>query len=132
MEICIRINSNTLSQRLGVEQTTKTYKRILRKKFLRSRKKIIRYGLLFGNFIILAGVIFIVTGSPSSGQSVEQNSIMGGAFAIISRLISLLIKSSNDKPKFGSLNIICKLSSMVDGVVISSGAADSTSCIILS
>ena len=77
MEICIRINANTLSQRLGVEQTAKTYKRVLRKKFLRSRKKIIRYGLLFGNFVILAGVIFIVTGSPSSGQRVEQNSIIG-------------------------------------------------------
>ncbi len=79
-EFRIRINSNTLSRKLGVEQTTKNYKRTLRRKFLRSRKRLVRYGLLAANFAIIAVVATLVISSPS-GQSTQQNAFVGAETA---------------------------------------------------
>jgi surface antigen len=44
---------------------------------LRSRKKLVRYGLLAANFAILALVVTVVVGTPSSGQNNQQNSLVG-------------------------------------------------------
>jgi surface antigen/LysM repeat protein len=44
---------------------------------LRSRKRLIRYGLLTANFAILAVVVTIVVGAPSAGQNSQQNSLVG-------------------------------------------------------
>ncbi len=76
MEICIRINSETLNLKLKVEKTTKTYRRIFRKTILKSRKRMVRYGLLAANIVLLVGVVAIVLNNPNASQAGKQNALV--------------------------------------------------------
>lgn len=57
----------------------KTYRRVLRRTYKKSRKRVIRYGLLTANIAILVLVIGFVVESPSSGESVTQNSVVNNS-----------------------------------------------------
>lgn len=46
-----------------------------RRFFVRSRKRIVRYSLLFANFALLAVVVYFVARSPKTIQAVQQNAV---------------------------------------------------------
>ena len=75
--VCIRISPSVLSDAIrprAAARQTKTYRRLLTRKFLRSRKRAIRYSLLIANIGLLIGVLgFVIKGSGSS-QVVHKNS----------------------------------------------------------
>ncbi len=50
-------------------------RRVFRRLFRKSRKRIIRYGLLTANIAVLLGVIGFVVSNPRTGQSVKQNAL---------------------------------------------------------
>lgn len=75
-EIDIRTHSSALSQRLGVQKKTKGYKKLLRKTFRRSKKRIIRYGLLFANVCLLVAVIFLVVNNSNTSSGAEQQNLL--------------------------------------------------------
>jgi surface antigen len=79
-ERSIRTHSNTLSQKLGVPQAEKVQKRLKKRLFGRSKKRVIRFSLLAANVIVLAVVVGFVVKSPSTGKVIRQNSsaIIGG------------------------------------------------------
>lgn len=64
----------------------KTYRRVLRRTYKKSRKRVIRYGLLTTNISILILVIGFVAKSPSSGagESARQNSLTDSSSAAVS------------------------------------------------
>lgn len=65
----IRTIVTTLSQRVGErQQAVKAYKRLFNRLFRRSRKRIIRYGLLSANLVLLIAVVGFVVITPNSGQ----------------------------------------------------------------
>ncbi|MBI1857323.1 LysM peptidoglycan-binding domain-containing protein [Candidatus Saccharibacteria bacterium] len=68
----IRIITGSLSQRLGLPKVSR---RILRRAYNKSRKRIIRYGLLTANIALLIGVISFVVRNPSSGESIRQSAL---------------------------------------------------------
>ena len=71
----------------------KSYQRLVRKVFLRSRKRIIRFGLLAANIALLIGVVGLVMRSPDSGQAIKQSASLSGSVETISPLDQL---SSSD------------------------------------
>jgi surface antigen len=72
----IRTNSQALSQRLNARRGAKrASQRKLRRLFLRSRKRLIRFGLLSANLALLVAAVFFVAGSPTRSQAVRQNAV---------------------------------------------------------
>lgn len=75
--VCIRTTTQTLKNddksELGVKQTIETYKKSYSRTLRRNRKKVIRYGLLTINVVLLVSVTFFVTQSGSNSGSVSQN-----------------------------------------------------------
>lgn len=60
----IRTITTTLSQRLSTKKTDAIYKRLTRKRNQRSRKRMVRYGLLAANIALLVTVVGFVTYEP--------------------------------------------------------------------
>jgi hypothetical protein len=76
----IRTQTNALSEKLNITQNARIYKRTYHRLFKRSRKRIIRYGLLATNIVVLAIVgVFVVRNNPASSQNVAQNSLANNA-----------------------------------------------------
>lgn len=71
--VSIRTQTTTLSRRLTPQ--AKTTRRGLRRRLLKSRKRLIRYSLLTANVGLLVGVIIFVAQSPSAGQVGKQNAL---------------------------------------------------------
>lgn len=65
----IRTTSSVLSQRLSAHQSTKVYGRTLRRRLQRSRRRVIRYGLLAANIGLLAAVFAFVSQKPTGTAS---------------------------------------------------------------
>ncbi len=78
-DLSIRTSHTALSQRLGVKQTTKTYRRTYRRLFKKYRTRSIRYGILGANVVALLAVIFFVVKNPNSGDTVRQNAVAGAS-----------------------------------------------------
>ncbi len=81
---CIRINGHALNQKLGATQTAKNYRRVFRKTMKRSRKRLIRYGLLSANVVLLAMVVTFVLNNQTASQASQQNSIVSAGSSEIS------------------------------------------------
>lgn len=73
--IFIRSSTITLVQRARGNQQ-KGISRVLRRFFGRSRKRLVRIGLLALNFAILAAVVMLVTNGQLSGAESTQNSVI--------------------------------------------------------
>lgn len=72
----IRSQSHVLSRKLIARRKTKPLaQRKLRRLFVRSRKRLIRYSLLTGNLALLIAVIFFVARSTTSKQPLHQSSV---------------------------------------------------------
>lgn len=69
-EICIRTIATSLSRQLDV-RSRKPFGKGVSRALKRSRKRIVRYGLLSANIIVLIGVVFFVINSQSSGEAVQ-------------------------------------------------------------
>ena len=69
----IRSRETALNVRLGATQA-KTRSRSYSRLFRRSRKRLIRYGLLAANVTLLAGVVLFVTSNRSSGEAANRPS----------------------------------------------------------
>lgn len=80
-EISIRTLTHTLNDKLSPRRS-KTYRRSFSGALRRSRKRIIRYGLLTANFALLLAVVSFVVKTPSSSQAVKQNSIASASSAV--------------------------------------------------
>lgn len=78
-DLSIRTSHSTLSQRLGTNHTTKTYRRTYRRLFKKYRTRTIRYGILGANVAALVAVVFFVTNNPTSGDAVRQNAVTGAS-----------------------------------------------------
>lgn len=74
----IRIQSTTLGNKLGVQQKTKNYRRALKKSVRRSKKRLVRYGLLTANVLLLVAVFLLVANNSGAGQTSAQNAVIGG------------------------------------------------------
>lgn len=72
----IRTNAQALSHRLTARTKTakKTSHRKMRKLFVRSRKRVIRFSLLTANLALLGAVVFFVTKAPAQ-QPAQLNSV---------------------------------------------------------
>lgn len=71
----MQVRLDTTANRLGIMQSSKRNKSLLRRLFPKSHKQVIRYSLLAANLVILIGVIgFIVYGSQKGG-SVKQSAL---------------------------------------------------------
>jgi surface antigen len=79
LEYCIRTPIQVLGDvqkpRLGNSQT-KIYRRMLRSRYLRSRKRVIRYGILAANVVLLVAVLGFVMKSPNSSSVIKQSSVL--------------------------------------------------------
>lgn len=74
----IRSNSSTLSQRLSLRKSKST-RRLLGVRILKkSRKRIVRYGLLAANVAILAGAVAFVAQAPTN-TATKQNALIAAA-----------------------------------------------------
>lgn len=72
----IRINSQAVGRKFTVRRKTKpTVQLKAQRAFLRSKKRVVRYGLLSANLVLLAVVVFFVAQSPSDSQAVRQNAV---------------------------------------------------------
>lgn len=78
-DLSIRTSHTALSHKLGVQQTTKTYRRTYRRLFKKYRIRTIRYGILGANVAALLGVVFFVINSPNSADAVRQNAVAGAS-----------------------------------------------------
>jgi surface antigen len=57
----------------------KAYRRIFRRTLRKSRKRVIRYGILTANVALLLAVTGFVLKNPSSGQTARQSSVAGAS-----------------------------------------------------
>ncbi len=74
MELFIRSQSHALGRKLIARRKTKpSTQRKLRRLFVRSRRRVIRYSLLTANLAMLAMVVFFVAKTPPDSQAVRQN-----------------------------------------------------------
>lgn len=64
-----------MGQKLGVQNSSKSYRRSHRRLFKKLRNRFIRYGILGANVAVLAAVVFFVTNNPDSGAAVRQSSL---------------------------------------------------------
>lgn len=69
----IRTQTTTLSRKLTPQ--AKVARRSFRRTMKKSRKRLIRYGLLAANVSLLVGVVVFVASSPSTGQVGKQNAL---------------------------------------------------------
>lgn len=73
----IRTNSHTLSNMFTGSKSAKLLKqRKIRRFFLRSRKRMIRYSLLGANLALLSLVVFFVAKSPATNQAIHHSAIV--------------------------------------------------------
>lgn len=70
----IRSSIATLAQKTSV-QHKRSFRRRLSVVFTRSRKRLIRYGLLAANVAVLGAVFLFIRGSQTSGVTPRQNSV---------------------------------------------------------
>jgi surface antigen len=61
---------------------SKTYKQVFRKRIHKSRKRLIRYGLLTVNLALLLAVVGFVVKSPGSSQAAKQNSLASASSTV--------------------------------------------------
>lgn len=80
-ELAIRITTQTLSQRVQNKPVIKQYRRSFSRAVHKSRKRIIRYGLLAANAVLLVAVIGFVMKSPNSSQAVKQSALASDVVA---------------------------------------------------
>ncbi len=81
-ENCIRTQTNALGQRIALSaQSSKIYRRVFRRILHKSRKKVIRYGLLAANLILLLAVIGFVLRAPSSKNG-AYNALSSGSSTV--------------------------------------------------
>lgn len=85
----ISSNIQTLSRRLGVSKSFKLFGRLLNKKSRRTRSKLMKFSLLGANLVLLAVVVWFVTGNPSSNVN-SKNALLGqGSTALANPLDQL-------------------------------------------
>ncbi|HSX23720.1 MAG TPA: LysM peptidoglycan-binding domain-containing protein [Candidatus Saccharimonadales bacterium] len=76
----IRTNTQAASHRLVARHSTKPLtQRKLRRFYLRSRKRLVRYSLLTANVALLGVVVFFVAKSPAGNQTIHQNAVADAA-----------------------------------------------------
>lgn len=66
------IRTTALSQKLGTRSTTGVYGRLFKKHIRRSKKRMVRYSLLFANLALLVAVIVFVSSGPSASGTVHN------------------------------------------------------------
>lgn len=70
----IRTN-DTLSKKLNIDSLSKVYERPLRRFVKKYRKRIVKYGLLTVNVLLLVAVVSFVLRNPDSGQAVRTDKL---------------------------------------------------------
>lgn len=73
---CIRISTTVFSHKVGLKTHRNSHQRITSRIFHRSRKRLIRYGLLTGNVVLLAVAVIFVS-QQSGPQVVNRNAVVG-------------------------------------------------------
>lgn len=82
MELYIRTQSHAVGHRFTARRKTNLLaQRKLRRFFTRSRKRMVRYGLLTANLALLVAVIFFVSKSPASNQVIQRTVTTGSTTA---------------------------------------------------
>ena len=74
-ENVIRIISQALGHRSGTSPIIKTYRRTVGKSLKKSRKRIIRVGLVVANAVLLLAVVGFVLKSPNTSQAIKQSAL---------------------------------------------------------
>lgn len=69
----ISIRTTALSHKLGIRSTSGVHRRLFKKHILRSKKRVVRYSLLFANLVLLGAVVVFVSSGPSAGGTARQN-----------------------------------------------------------
>ncbi len=64
-----------LPQRVGTKSKSKFTRRYFRRLFKKSQKRIIRYGILTANLVLLVGVVLFVVQNPNASTAASQNSL---------------------------------------------------------
>lgn len=81
MENSIRTINETLTNRVSDKPAIKQYRRSWNRVMRKSRKRVVRYGLLLANAALLLAVIGFVVKSPGSGQAVKQSALASDVVA---------------------------------------------------
>lgn len=78
MELFIRTHNQAVSRKFSVHGRTKSLaEKRLRRMFLRSRKRVVRYSLLSANLALLLVVIYFVAKTPSASQAINRDVSVG-------------------------------------------------------
>lgn len=87
----IRSTSHVLAEKFGTRSTTKQYRRLIHRRLVKSRKRLIRTGLLLANITLLLGVtVFLLHSSPSGGAVKPVASVSDAQTSVVSNPLDQL------------------------------------------
>lgn len=88
LETYISTRTSALTQQQSARKT-KTNRRFLRRLFMRSHKRMVRYGLLAANLVLLGGVVAFVAQTPTSSSPAKQSALVSSSTEIANPLDEL-------------------------------------------